>query len=357
LLEARFSVQRPADKLLGGKNVQDAEKWKNIQALAQDINYFMLFQNSSDHLRLRKLVHKALTTRIIGTLSAMLQAQGTGLLAPQLPLGQMEIIADVAQPLVFAVLMDLLHIPPADWQRFRQWLDSAPPGWPGEDIRRALTIHFEMIAYLHDLVLERQARPADDLISVLATISNDGQKLMEIEIIEQCYGLLISGYKTTIALIANGMLTLLNHPQLWQTLREQDSLLESAVEEFLRYDSPLQFIERTAHEHIYLEGQVIQAGERVVLWLGAANRDPVRFSLPDKIDLVRQQNQHLAFGRSAHNCLGAALARLIGQLAFKTLLHSLKDVRLATSSPLVRYPEDAALRTVQSLPIAFSPAL
>jgi pimeloyl-[acyl-carrier protein] synthase len=192
------------------------------------------------------------------------------------------------------------------------------------------------------------------LISAFVTARHEGAAFTEDEVIAQCQGILIAGHETTTALIANGMLALLQDAQAWQQLRDHPEVSESAVEELLRYESPFQFTDRIAREDLSIDGQRRAVGERVVLWLGAANRDPAQFPRPDTLDLTRQENRHLAFGGGGHYCLGAALARLEGQIALLTLVQRLRNARLTTAS-FVRYTGNPSLRTVGSLPITFTP--
>jgi cytochrome P450 len=274
------------------------------------------------------------------------------MLAPSLVTGEMDVVTALAVPLPLTVIMEVLGIPIADRVQFKTWSDALFVGGnpAGE---QAFTARVELVTYLHDLIAARQAHPQDDLISAFVTARHEGAALTEDEVIAQCEGILIAGHETTTALIANGILALLKDAQAWQQFREHPELSETAVEELLRYDSPFQFATRTAREDLVLDGHAIRAGERVVLWLGAANRDPAHFPNPDTLDLARQENRHLAFGGGVHYCLGAALARLEGQIALSTLVQRLSNVQFIANA-VVRSTGNPTLRTVLSLPITFT---
>jgi cytochrome P450 len=354
LRDPRFSVFSSLGEALEARENMAPEERERAESFRRDISSFMMLQDPPDHTRLRTLVLKAITPHFGEKLRVRIQDVVDTLLVPHLSKGSMDIIRDLALPLPLAIIIELLGIPVADRKRFQGWSDKLFNTKGTTNMQRVPLAQFEIIHYLRTLVAERRVHPSDDLISDLAMVSHQGGHLQESEVIAQCYGILVEGCESTTALLANGMFALLTHSHIWQELYDHDDLLESAVEELLRYDSPVQFVERTARNNIYLNGQVIRARERIVLWLGAANRDPQRFSDPDDIKLARQDNRHLAFSGGSHYCLGAVLARLEGQIAFRALLHSLSNVKLEANT-FVRYPGNPALRTVEALPITFTP--
>jgi len=221
-------------------------------------------------------------------------------------------------------------------------------------VPRVLKSVEEMTAYFRDAIAGERARPRDGLIHALLTAEIDGDRLSEEEVIANCIVTMVGGQETTTNLIGNGMFTLLRHPQELERLRSDPSLTPSAVEELLRYESPSQHTARMAPTDRELGGRAIRKRQAVIAVMGAANRDPERFPDPDRLDLSRQPNRHVAFGWAAHFCFGAPLARIEGQIAFDTLLRRLPELRLE-SGPL-EWRENLGLRGLRSLPVAFRAA-
>jgi cytochrome P450 len=206
---------------------------------------------------------------------------------------------------------------------------------------------------LHDLIAEREKKPKADVISALVTAREQGDKLSEDELLATCMLLFATGEETTVNTIGNGMLALLRHPDQMEKLKREPTIIQSAVEELLRYDSPVQITSRLALETIEIGGQIIRAGERVLLYLGAANRDPAQFSHPDQLDLTRRENYHLVFSDGIHYCLGAGLARVQGQIAIDTLIQQLPNLTLHTNN--LEWRKNITLRGLKSLPVTFTP--
>jgi cytochrome P450 len=286
-----------------------------------------------DHTRLRALVNKAFTPRMVQDLGPSIEAITDQLLNAAQSKGRMEFIHDFAYALPATVIATMLGVPPEDQGRFIAWADdlTAYTGSGRADLelsRVARRSVGELTEYFQRIVNERRLHPKNDLISSLASLEEAGDKLSEQELIAMCTFLLVAGHETTMALLANGLLALLRNPsQLW-TLQAKPELAKRAVEEFLRYDSPIQHQTRVAAESFEQDGARIEKGQRVLLLLGAANRDPAQFADPDRLDIQREPNRHVAFGLGIHYCLGAPLARLEGQIAFTELLRRFPEMRV-----------------------------
>jgi cytochrome P450 len=205
--------------------------------------------------------------------------------------------------------------------------------------------------YLADLAEQRRRRPQNDLLSALVAVEDQGEHLTANELYATSSLLFVAGHETTINLIGNGTLALLRHPDQLALLKENMGLMKTAVEEFLRYDSPVQMTSRMALEEIEYKGHIFQRGAQVAFLLGAANRDPERFENPSQLDITRQKNQHLSFGGGIHYCLGAPLARLEGEIALSTLLRRMPNLQLATETP--EFNDNYLLRGLKSLPLTF----
>ena len=236
---------------------------------------------------------------------------------------------DFAEPLPVIVIAELLGLPREDRAAFKRWADELavlidPEALLGglEGVQVAFD---EMAAYLRGVFAARRAAPRDDLISALVAAEEPGDALNEAELISTVFLILGAGHETTTNLLGNSVLALLRHPDERKRLQDDASLMESAVEEFLRFDSPVQATDRMAKEDVWLDGVRVRAGEFAIALIGAANRDPARFPEPDRLDLGRADNVHLAFGQGAHFCLGAPLARLEAQLALSALLRRFPD--------------------------------
>jgi cytochrome P450 len=252
----------------------------------------------------------------------------------------------------------MMGVPAEDNVRFRAWTaDAARSLDPEETLskeeqeRRQQTFD-NFRAFFAELIARRRAEPRDDLITALIAAEDEGSKLSEEELLSTCVLLLIAGHETTVNLIGNGMLALLRHPDQLQRLREDPQLIATAVEELLRYDPPVQLTGRIALEDIALSGgETVPKGKQAVLLLGAANHDPAQYTDPDRLDLGREDNRHLAFGMGIHYCLGAPLARVEGQIAIGEMVRRLDGIELATDAPA--YKEQLTLRGLTSLPVTF----
>ena len=278
-----------------------------------------------DHTRLRGLVNKAFTPHIVEELVPAIEEIIDQLLDVAESKGQMEFIRDFAYPLPATVIASMLGVPTEDRSRFISWANDiaaysgtgkADPVKTQEALRSVSTLN----TYFHALAEERRVHPQKDLISTLVVLEEMGDRLTEEELIAMCVFLLVAGHETTMALLANGLLALVHNPAQAYALQSNPGLARSAVEEFLRYESPIQHETRVAAETVEYRGVRIDEGQRVVLMIGSANRDPAIFHHPDTLDITRESNKHLAFGYGIHYCLGAPLARLEAQIAFRKVL-------------------------------------
>ncbi len=319
-----------------------------------------LFRDPPDHTRLRGLVNKAFTPRVVERLRPRIQARVDELLDAVAEQGSLEVIEDLAYPLPVAVICELLGVPVEDHVTFRDWsrqaarsLDPEEALSPQEQEQRRNVIE-SFRNYFRELIAKRRKNPQDDLISALIAAEDEGNKLSEQELLSTCILLLIAGHETTVNLIGNGTLALLRHPDQLAKLRDDPSLAQSAVEEVLRYDAPVQFTGRIAREEMEVGGATLQKGQQSVILLASANRDAAQFPDPDRFDITREGNQQIAFSFGIHFCLGAPLARVEGQIALSTLARRFNNLALQTEAP--EYKENIVLRGLAALPVSFTSA-
>jgi cytochrome P450 len=317
----------------------------------------MLQVDPPDHTRLRGLVSQAFTPRMIEQLHPRIQQITDGLLDAVQDQGRMDLIADFALPLPITVISEMLGIPVSDRSQFRAWSQTLVNA--SGDVA-ALARDANLIAnmgaflgYITSFLAEKRAHPGADLTSSLIQAEEQGDALSEPELISMIFLLIVAGHVTTVNLIGNGTLALLEHPDQMRLLRQDPSLLPAAIEELLRYTPPVTFTVRWAGEDIPLHGQMIHKGEIVVVSLAGADTDPQQFPDPDTFDLTRQEKQHLAFGKGIHYCLGAPLARLEAQVAIGALLRRLPNLRLASDPDQLVWNHSFALRGLTSLSVTF----
>jgi pimeloyl-[acyl-carrier protein] synthase len=315
----------------------------------------MLFVDPPDHTRLRALVNKAFTPAAVGRLRPRVEAIVAGLLDQVAGAGAMDVVEDLAYPLPVTVICELFGVPEADRDRFRAWsrelVRLLDPLVADDALQRAMKARLALRDYLRDLIAERRVHPGADLLTALISAEDQGQQLSEAELVSMCVLLLVAGHETTVNLIANGTLALLRNPEARASLQADPELAGSAVEELLRYDSPVQFTSRHALADLDIGGRRIRAGETVIGVLGAANRDPAQFPDPDRLDLARAPNRHIAFGGGIHFCLGAPLARMEARIAIPALLERLPGLELGPEPPVRR--DTVTLRGLSSLPATF----
>ncbi|MFI6288419.1 cytochrome P450 [Streptomyces sp. NPDC051018] len=312
-----------------------------------------------DHTRLRRLVSKAFTPRRVAEFAPRVQELTDRLIDGFAGRGSADLIHEFAFPLPIYAICDLLGVPPEDQDDFRDWAGMMirHGGGPRGGVARSVK---KMRGYLAELIHRKRESPGDDLISGLIRASDHGEHLTENEAAAMAFILLFAGFETTVNLIGNGVYALLRHPE--QRARLQASLdageaglLETAVEELLRYDGPVEMATwRFATEALTIGGREIAAGDPVLVVLAAADRDPEKFGRPDVLDLSRSDNQHLGYGHGIHYCLGAPLARLEGQTAIATLLRRLPDLRLTGDPADLRWRGGLIMRGLRTLPVEFA---
>ena len=326
LSDPRFSVDRP-----------QADVFRRLQpfrGLSPDftraILSTLLMTDPPAHTRLRRLVNKAFTPRVVERLRARVQGLVDELLDAAAARGGMELVHELAYPLPVIVIAELLGIPVDDRARFKEWSDMLAvlldPLQAVDGLAPTERAYGEIAAYMRPIFAERRRAPREDLISALVAVEDEGQTLSETELLSLVMLILGAGHETTTNLIANAVLALLRNPVERRRLQDDPALIGSAVEEFLRFDSPVQMTDRVATIDCEVAGRPIRKGAVVALLLGAANRDPARFADPDRLDLGRPDNHHLSFGHGAHFCLGAALARVEAQITIATLLRRFPDL-------------------------------
>jgi cytochrome P450 len=322
------------------------------------IGLSMLDRDPPDHTRLRGLVSKAFTPRVVEVLRPHIQQIVDGLLDRVEGRGEMDLIEDFAYPLPVVVICEMLGVPVEDRDRFKTWgldiargLDAVLLGPESEVVKRSSASRMALADYFRELIARRRAEPRADMLTDLIAAEEAGDKLTENELLATCILLLVAGHETTVNLIGNGSLALLRHPDQLQRLRDNPGLIGTAVEELLRFDGPVQRTARIPSADIAIGGKVIPKGDMVMPFIGAADRDPAQFPEPDRLDIGRTDNRHIAFGWGIHFCLGAPLARVEGQIAINTLVRRLPKLALATEAPAFR--QSLTLRGLSALPVTF----
>src|SRR5215218_8972073 len=315
----------------------------------------MLDLDDPDHARLRALVSKAFTPRLIERLRGRIEALSEDLLDVMGRKGGAELVGDYALPIPATVIAELLGVPAEDRRKFHRWSGRLVSVSSSRDMLRALPAALAFTRYLRKLIEQRRGGPRDDLITALVQAEEAGDKLDEDELLAMAFLLLVAGHETTVNLIASGTLALLQHPEQLEMLMHNPSLIKPTVEELLRYTSPVQIAtERFTREDVVIAETIIPRGELVLAVLGSANRDEQHFGEPDALHLRRDPNRHLAFGRGgAHHYLGAPLARMEGQIAITALLQRFSDLRLAADPESLRWNRGFFLRGLQKLPIKY----
>ncbi len=316
---------------------------------------WLLFVDPPTHTRLHTLMNKAFTPRVLEAIRPRIQAAVDSLLAAVRPRAKIDVIEDLAWPLPVLVICEILGVPAEDMERFRAWSHDIartldPVATPGT-IEHTNAVVAEMAEYFERLIARRRGDPQPDLVSALIAAEQQGDRLSTDELISNCLFLFTAGHETTVNLIGNGTLALLEHPHELARLKGDPSLIGSAIEECLRWDAPVQMTGRAAKEDIVVGGQLVGAGQRVLAVLAAANRDPEVFAEPDRFDITRAPNRHLSFSTGIHFCLGAQLARTEAQIAIGTLLREFPGLHLADEKR--RWRPVLTLRGLESLPAHF----
>jgi len=348
LRDARF-IKEPLAALVAARFGADVPRGMGLSMLDRD---------PPDHTRLRALVSKVFTPRVVEGLRPRIREIVDGLIARVHAVGTMDLIEEFAYPIPVNVICEMMGVPVKDHERFKGWsldiargLDSVwlPPD--SEIPRRSAAARHAISGYFRELIAARRASPRGDLLSALIAAEEAGDKLSEEELMATCILILIAGHETTVNLIGNGVLALLRHPDELDRLRRTPALITSAVEELLRYDGPVQRTARVASDDATIGGRTIRKGDMVMPFIGAADRDPAQFPDPDRLDLSRADNRHLAFGWGIHFCLGAPLARVEGQIAIDALVRRLPRLALVGDTP--EYRQSLTLRGLKTLPVKF----
>ncbi len=327
------------------------------QPIYENFSVGMPNTDPPEHTRVRALVNKAFTPRIVDGMRPRVQAIVDGLLDAVQDAGRMDLIRDFAYPLPAIVIAEMLGVPPDDRDQFKQWSDEIvgihTSGRPDVDlIERGARAIRETKAWLRELAAERRREPQEDLLTGLVMAEEQGRVLNETELLSTCVTVLTAGHETTTGLIGNGMLALQRHPDQLRLLKDDPGQIPAAIDELLRYDTPFQRGWRLATQDTEIRGQQIRKGQTVSLIFGAACRDPEWFPEPDRFDVRREQPDQLAFGSGVHYCIGAPLARREAEIAFATILRRLPDIRLGAGE--IEWAESNTFHNIQSMPMEWS---
>lgn len=329
---------------------------KGLAGLVDDRMKSMIHMDAPDHTRLRGLVNKAFTPRAVEAMEGRINEIIEELLDAAAKKGRFDLIADLAYPLPVMVIAEMLGVPAQDRAKFKAWSDDLsavlagdPAALPDRTLSRVMAARAELVDYFRAIAATRRLSPGNDLLSALVQAEEEGGRLSEDELYSTLVLLLVAGNETTTNLIGNGMLALLNHDDERRRLWSDPVLVPTAVEEMLRYDSPIQFTTRLAKTALEIHDTKIREGESLYLVIGAANRDPAQFPDPDRFDVGRAANKHIAFGAGAHFCLGAPLARLEAQLALRAMSRRCPNLRLSGDKP--EYRNNFNLRGLKALQV------
>ena len=314
----------------------------------------MLSVDPPAHTRMRNLVNKAFTPRTVERVRPHIQEIANELIETLPDPWSIDVMHDLAVPLPVIVIAETLGVPPAERERFKAWSSDiagtlAGPFQPPAVMEKARLSSIELAGYFEEQLALRRKQPKDDLLSALLAAEEQGDLLSEDELLATCILLLVAGNETTTNLIGNGMLALLLNPDQRRRLQAEPGLIVPAIEEMLRYDGPAQITSRIVAEPLELRGKQMQPGQVVLCFLGAANRDPEQFAEPDRFDIGRQNNRHLAFGYGIHYCLGAPLAVAEAQVAISTLLRRFREPVAGFEAP--EWAQSFILRGLKRLPI------
>ncbi|MCM2996973.1 cytochrome P450 [Paenibacillus cellulositrophicus] len=347
LQDGRFVTSPPHQGQMGEKQPPHMEIISNN----------LLSVGPEDHQRLRRLVQKAFTPRMIEKLRGRIEQVSEGLLDKVLASDKRDIdlIEEYAFPLPIIVICEMLGVPLEDQDKFRIWSNTIMEGVSNPQLSHKMDeVMKSFVEYLQQLIADRRKHLKEDLISDLISVEEQGDKLTEHELYALVFVLIIAGHETTVNLIGNGILAFLEHPEQKRLLMEKPDLIQSAVEEVLRFNGPAEVSNiRWAIEDVDFYDNMIQKGDMMLVALSSANRDSMQFDEPDTFDITRKVNNHIAFGKGVHYCLGAPLARLEGEIAINDLFRRLPDIRLNTDPLLLEWRPGMIIRGLKRLPIAF----
>ena len=348
--DPRLSAKRAKQMLLPLPLSRQSE----FSELARMLSLWLIVMDPPEHTRLRKLLNKGFSAAAVEGLRPQAEAIVDQMLKPLEHGSEVELMSEFANPMPVRIISELLGVPQALHGTFVNASRAIAvfrgnPNRTVEEARAAQDALIELTEFFRKTVAERRRNKGSDLISLLIDIEEEGEVLTEEELYAQCIALLFAGHETSRNLIGNGMYTLLQHPQETAELRERPEMIRSAVEELLRYESPVQFTARVLKEDVEVCGQQIRKGWTVLCMLGAANRDPKQFKEPNQLDLKRLNNQHLAFSAGLHFCIGAQLARLEGQIALLNLVQRFPEMKL--TGPRPEWASTFGFRGLKSLPV------
>lgn len=328
-------------------------------AMSQLFSHHVLYMDPPDHTRMKQLVQKAFTPKLVEGMRSHIQDITNDLLDKHIPAGRIDIINDYALPLPISIISGLLGIPEKDQQLFRRWSNIIL----NIDINVTREERMQMMPeaiggftnYLREIFASKQEHPADDLITHLVQAKEGSDKLNETELMSTVFLLFAAGYETSVNLIGNGVLALLQYPEQQQALRNDPALINTAIDEVLRLDPPVSLAsERYTLEDVEMNGVTIPKGELVHICITAANRDPRRFDSPDAFDITRKDNKHLSFGQGTHYCVGSALGKLEGEIAINTLLRRIPAFSVEGGDvDALKYKNNSVMRGLEALPIVF----
>ena len=313
----------------------------------------LIAKDPPDHRKLRNLVNQAFTPKAVAHLSDRITQITQELLNEVRFQGKTDIVSDIAFPLPAKVIAELLGVPTEDWNIFQRWarVDGSDPASSRQESGQSMQV--EMFDYFSNLLEERRRAPREDLISSLSVAEVDGERLSEPELLSFCTLLLAAGQETTKNLITNAIVCLTDHRESMERLINEPALMPTAIEEILRFLPPVWFLFRQTKTDVELAGQHIPANQVVLAWTASANRDTARFPDPDRFDIEREPNRHLAFGHGIHFCVGAPLARLEAKIALPMMLQQLKNLQRVEGVPIM--VRAGIVFVIRSLPVTFQP--
>lgn len=348
--DPRCSAKRAQQMLLPLPLSRQSE----FSELARMLSLWLIFMDPPEHTRLRKLLNKGFSPSVVDQLRPQVEAIVDRMLSPLQRASEVELMHQFANPLPVRIILEMLGIPQELHDTFVDWSRAIAVfrGSPDRTVEHARAAQDALIAltdFFRKTVAERRRNKGNDLISLLIDIEEEGEVLTEEELYAQCIALLFAGHETTRNLIGNGMYTLLRHPEQTAELHDNPEVIRSAVEELLRYESPVQFTARVLKEDIEICGRLIPKKWTILCMLGAANRDPKQFEEPDQLNLKRINNQHLAFSAGPHFCIGSQLARLEAQVALLNLVRRFPEMKLAGPRP--EWAPTFGLRGLKSLAV------
>jgi cytochrome P450 len=349
--DARLSVKRTGRLVLTLPPAQQAE----FQELLRMMGMWMIFMDAPEHTRLRKLMNKGFSPVVVDALRPQIESVVNGMLEPLAHGSEADLMKAVANPMPLQVIARMLGVPETMYAHFMDWSEAIANfmGNPNRTANHARVAQEAVLAltdFFKQAVAERRRNKSDDLISLLIDIEADGEVLTEEELYAQCLMLLFAGHETTRNLVGNGMCALLQNPEEMLGLRENPEIIRTSVEELLRYESPIQYTARIVKDEVEICGMKLRRGQTILCMLGAANRDAHQFKEPDRLNLRRVNNQHLAFGAGAHFCIGNQLARLEAQAAILRMVQRFPRMRLTKERP--QWAANFGFRGLETLPVA-----